>query len=65
MYRRADEIGVNYMLTIDHQTLKDNTVTVRDIDTMRQIRVKIKDLKETLNKFLDGVELKKLSKLIN
>ena len=60
-----DEVGCIAMLTIDHDSLKKNDVTLRDRNSMKQIRVKIKDLKETLNKFLDGVELKKLGKLIN
>ena len=60
-----DEIGCIAMLTIDHDSLKKNDITLRDRNSMKQIRVKIKDLKETLNKFLDGIELKKLGKLIN
>lgn len=40
-YRRADEIGVPYSLTIDFETLKQEDVTVRDRDTMKQERVKI------------------------
>jgi len=47
-YRRQDEIGTPYCLTIDFQTLKDNTVTVRDRDTMKQERVKIDKLNDTL-----------------
>ncbi|MFH1823440.1 MAG: glycine--tRNA ligase [archaeon] len=43
-YRRMDEIGCPYCLTIDHQTLKDNTVTVRERDSMKQKRVKIDKL---------------------
>jgi glycyl-tRNA synthetase len=43
-YRRADEIGVPKCITIDFQTLEDGTVTVRDRDTMEQVRVKIADL---------------------
>ena len=42
-YRRQDEIGTPYCVTIDFQTLEDNTVTVRDRDTMEQIRVSIED----------------------
>ncbi len=64
MYRRVDEIGVPAMITIDHQTLNDNTVTLRDITTMKQIRISLQDLKQTINKFLSGVELKKLGKII-
>ena len=65
MYRRMDEIGCMAMITIDHDSLKNNDVTLRDRDSMKQIRVKIEDLKETLNKFLEGVELEKLGKIIN
>jgi len=64
MYRRMDEIGCLTMLTIDHESLKKKDVTLRDRNNMKQIRVKIKDLKETLEKFLEGVEIKKLGKLI-
>lgn len=39
MYRRQDEIGTPFCVTIDYQTLEDETVTVRDRDTMRQERV--------------------------
>ncbi|MCE5256913.1 MAG: glycine--tRNA ligase, partial [Spirochaetaceae bacterium] len=38
-YRRQDEIGTPYCVTIDYQTKEDNTVTLRDRDTMEQIRV--------------------------
>ena len=43
-YRREDEIGTPYCVTIDFDTLNDDTVTIRDRDTMEQIRVKIEDL---------------------
>ena len=43
-YRRQDEVGTPKCITIDHQTLEDNTVTVRDRDTMEQTRVSIADL---------------------
>jgi len=64
-YARSDEIGINFCITIDHDSLKKGDVTIRDRSSMNQIRVKVKDLKETLNKFLDGVELNNLGKLIN
>jgi len=38
-YRRQDEAGTPYGITVDHQTLEDNTVTLRDRDTMEQIRI--------------------------
>ena len=40
-YRRQDEIGTPFCVTIDFETLENNTVTVRDRDTMEQIRVSI------------------------
>jgi len=43
-YRRQDEIGTPYCLTIDFDTLKDETITIRDRDTMKQERVKIREL---------------------
>ena len=45
-YRREDEIGTPYCVTIDFDTLNDNTVTIRDRDTMEQIRLPINELKE-------------------
>ncbi|MFA5136299.1 MAG: glycine--tRNA ligase [Patescibacteria group bacterium] len=39
MYRRQDEIGTPFCLTIDYQSLEDNTITIRERDTMRQVRV--------------------------
>ncbi len=47
-YRRQDEIGTPYCITVDHQTLEDKTVTIRDIETMNQERIKI----EEIDKFL-------------
>lgn len=43
-YRRQDEIGTPYCVTIDFQTLEDNTVTIRDRDTAEQKRIKIGNL---------------------
>ena len=48
-YRRQDEIGTPYCVTIDFDTLKDNTVTVRDRDTGKQERITVKDLKEAVS----------------
>jgi glycyl-tRNA synthetase len=47
-YARFDEIGAPLCITIDYQTLKDETVTIRDRDTWRQVRVQIKKLPESL-----------------
>jgi len=43
-YRRQDAIGTPYCITVDNQTLVDNTVTIRDRDTMQQQRVKIEEI---------------------
>ncbi|MBU1446385.1 glycine--tRNA ligase, partial [Patescibacteria group bacterium] len=43
-----DEIGTPYSITVDYDTLDDNTVTVRDRDSAEQERVKIDDLKNFL-----------------
>ena len=43
-YRRQDEIGTPYCVTIDFDTLENDTVTVRDRDTMEQIRIPVKEL---------------------
>ena len=59
-YRRHDEIGTPLCITIDHDTLKDKSVTLRDRDSMKQIRVKIDDLLDTLGMYFDGKEFKKL-----
>ena len=44
LYRRQDEIGTPFCVTVDYQTLKDQTVTVRDRDTMDQVRLHIDEL---------------------
>jgi glycyl-tRNA synthetase len=64
-YRRIDEIGVAAGITVDHQTLKDTTVTLRDRDSMKQIRVKISELSETMRKFVEGKNLDRLGVVIN
>ena len=49
-YRRQDEIGTPYCVTVDFESLEDNAVTVRDRDTMKQERVKVGDLVGWLRK---------------
>ena len=51
-YRRQDEAGTPFGITVDHDTLEDNTVTLRDRDTMKQERVPINQLIEILKKKL-------------
>ena len=48
-YRRQDETGTPYCITVDFDTENDNTVTIRDRDTMEQVRVNVNDLRKWLN----------------
>lgn len=52
-YRRMDAIGTPYCITIDHQTLQDNTVTIRERDSMKQDRVSIEQLKHVVSERVD------------
>ena len=61
-YRRQDAIGTPYCITIDHQTLKDDTFTLRDRDSMEQKRIKINQLKKIVE---DELTLKSLLKNLN
>ncbi|NQX82671.1 MAG: glycine--tRNA ligase [Flavobacteriaceae bacterium] len=49
-YRRQDSLGTPFCVTIDHQTIEDNTVTIRNRDTMEQHRIKSDELADYLNK---------------
>ena len=52
-YRRQDEIGTPFCVTVDFQTLEDNTVTIRDRDTMKQIRLSINELENYIQKAIE------------
>ncbi len=56
-YRRQDEIGTPLCITVDFQSLDDEQATIRDRDTMNQIRVPISELKKTLQAKLEGEPL--------
>jgi glycyl-tRNA synthetase len=56
-YRRQDEIGTPFCITIDFQSLEDEQVTIRERDTMKQIRIPISELKATLAAKLSGEDL--------
>ncbi|MFN3654237.1 MAG: glycine--tRNA ligase [Candidatus Nitrosotenuis sp.] len=49
-YRRLDEVGAPFAITIDHQTLEDDTVTLRHRDSMQQDRIKISEIDSVLSK---------------
>ncbi|MDP4010322.1 MAG: His/Gly/Thr/Pro-type tRNA ligase C-terminal domain-containing protein, partial [Candidatus Spechtbacteria bacterium] len=61
-YRRHDEIGTPLCITVDHDTLKNDTVTVRDRDSMEQIRINAGDVKEVLDKYYEGADFSSLAK---
>ena len=50
-YRRLDEIGAPFAITVDHQTLQDQTVTIRKRDSMEQERIKISEIDSVLAEF--------------
>ena len=53
-YRRQDEIGTPWCLVVDYQTLEDDTVSIRDRDTMEQIRLKSDEIDTWLEKRLNS-----------
>jgi glycyl-tRNA synthetase len=64
-YARADEIGVPLGITIDYDTFKDNSVTIRDRDSWKQVRTKIDDLPRLLQGYFRWrVEFELLGELI-
>jgi glycyl-tRNA synthetase len=53
-YRRQDEVGTPFAVTVDYDTLEDNTATVRDRDSMEQVRVPIERLPAILSALISG-----------
>ncbi|ABM79928.1 glycine--tRNA ligase [Hyperthermus butylicus] len=64
-YARVDEIGVPVAVTVDYQTLEDNTVTLRDRDTWKQVRVSIDKLVDALRRFLNGADIEELGTIVD
>lgn len=56
-YRRQDAIGTPYCVTVDFETLEDNEVTIRDRDTLEQVRVSIDSVVEIVKKKIDMAQL--------
>ncbi|MFC1974540.1 glycine--tRNA ligase [Chloroflexota bacterium] len=56
-YRRQDEIGTPFCVTVDFQSLEDEQVTIRERDSLRQIRIPISELRNTLQAKLEGEDL--------
>ncbi len=55
-YRRQDAIGTPWCLTVDHQSLQDNTVTIRDRDTMKQERIPVDEIEKTVLEKVDAAQ---------
>ena len=53
-YRRQDEAGTPYCITVDGQTLDDKTVTIRDRDSLEQVRVKIDEVPSIVRERIEG-----------
>jgi glycyl-tRNA synthetase len=53
-YARADEAGIPLGITVDYDTLKDDTVTIRDRDSWKQVRTSIKQLPTLLHDYFKG-----------
>ena len=58
-YRRQDEIGTPYGITVDHQTMKDQTVTLRDRDLMTQVRIPIARIEEEIRGRIEAPDWEK------
>jgi len=56
-YRRQDAIGTPYCVTVDHHSLEDQTVTIRERDTLKQERIHISKIREIVE---EGINFKKL-----
>ncbi len=63
-YSRNDEIGTPVCITVDEQSVKDKSVTLRERDTTKQVRVKIAELQDVMRKVVNGKNVLKLGKLV-
>jgi len=60
-YRRMDEVGTSFCITVDHDSLKEEDVTLREVSSMRQVRIKISNLKKVLRSLLyEGLKFESL-----
>jgi len=65
-YSRQDEIGTPFCITTDNETVNDKSVTIRERDSTKQIRVKIKDLRDSLRKLInDDLKFEDAGKVVN
>ena len=54
-YARTDECGIPYAFTVDFDTLEDDTVTMRELDTMKQVRIPMADAPVLMNTLVTGL----------
>lgn len=54
-YARTDEMGVPYAFTIDFDTLENESITMRELDSMKQIRLPMKEAPAVLKKLIEGI----------
>ena len=54
-YARTDECGIPFAITVDFDTLKDETVTIRDLDSMKQVRLPISEVAQNVNAMTNGL----------
>jgi len=65
-YARNDEIGTPFCITIDENSLRDKSITIRDRDTTKQIRIKISDLSDILSKLINKkIRFEDTGKIVN
>ena len=55
-YARTDECGIPFAITVDFDTLQDETVTLRDLDSMKQIRLPITEVPRVVNSLIVGTQ---------
>jgi glycyl-tRNA synthetase len=53
-YRRQDEVGTPFAITVDYETREDRTVTLRDRDSMRQVRVPVEGIGSLIRSLVEG-----------
>ena len=54
-YARTDECGIPFAITVDFDTLKDETVIIRDLDSMKQVRLPISEVAQNVNAMTNGL----------
>ena len=63
-YSRNDEVGTPVCIAVDEQSLKNKSVTIRDRDTTKQVRVKISEIMDIVRRVIEGESLLKFGKVV-